>query len=133
MRIGGQPGYEIRLEGQSMAHDTDVMVVQWMRFSGTGSIRMVGVSPKKDWGETFTRFPRRPRRHRYAVNARIRPCKLAESASFQADSGLKRSGMTRNYSPAPELSFATGSAGTGLRPPFETATRAGRRMRSPIT
>ena len=56
MRIGGQPGYEIRLEGQSMAHDTDVMVVQWMRFSGTGYIRMVGVSPKKDWGETFMRF-----------------------------------------------------------------------------
>jgi hypothetical protein len=56
MRIGGQPGYEIRLEGQSMAHDTDVMIVQWMRFSGTGYIRMIGISPKKDWGETFTRF-----------------------------------------------------------------------------
>ncbi|ARP99187.1 hypothetical protein [Pseudorhodoplanes sinuspersici] len=56
MRIGGKPGYEIRLEGQTMAHDTDVMIVQWMRFSGTGFIRVVGVSPKKDWGETFTRF-----------------------------------------------------------------------------
>jgi len=56
MRIGGQPGYEIRLEGQAMTNDTDVVIVQWMRFSGTGFIRLVGVSPKKDWLDTFTRF-----------------------------------------------------------------------------
>ena len=56
MRIGGQPGYEIRLEGQTMTNDTDVVIVQWMRFSGTGFIRMVGVAPKKDWLDTFTRF-----------------------------------------------------------------------------
>lgn len=56
IRIGSQPGYEIRLEGQTMTNDTDVVIVQWMRFSGTGFIRMVGVSPKKDWLDTFTRF-----------------------------------------------------------------------------
>ncbi len=56
MRIGGQPGHEIRLEGQTMTSDTDVVIVQWMRFSGGGFIRIVGVSPKKDWSEIFTRF-----------------------------------------------------------------------------
>lgn len=56
MRIGGQPGYEIRLEGQTVTHDSDVMIVQWMRFSGGGFIRMVGVAPKQQWNETFTRF-----------------------------------------------------------------------------
>lgn len=56
IRIGNQPGYEIRLEGQTMANDSDVVIVQWMRFSGSGFIRMVGVSPKKDWSEAFTRF-----------------------------------------------------------------------------
>jgi len=56
IRIGNQPGYEIRLEGQTVANDTDIVIVQWMRFSGSGFIRMVGVSPKKDWSEAFTRF-----------------------------------------------------------------------------
>ena len=56
MRIGGQPGYEIRLEGQTITRDTDVVIVQWMRFSGTGFIRLVGVAPKKEWLDSFTRF-----------------------------------------------------------------------------
>lgn len=67
MRIGGQPSYEIRLEGQSGADNTDVVIVQWMRFGGGGGfLRMVAISPKASWLENFTRF----RQVRDGVNAR---------------------------------------------------------------
>lgn len=56
LRIGGQPGYEIRLEGQSAADDADVVVVQWMRFSGGAFLRLVGVSPRAQWSDSFPRF-----------------------------------------------------------------------------
>ena len=56
LRVGGQPGYEIRLEGQSAHDNTDVVIVQWTRFSGGTFIRVVGVSPKEKWSENFTRF-----------------------------------------------------------------------------
>lgn len=66
MRIGSQPGHEIRLEGQSAADNTDVVIVQWMRFSGGGFLRLVGISPKASWPENFTRF----RQVRDGINAR---------------------------------------------------------------
>jgi hypothetical protein len=66
MRIGGQPGYEIRLEGQSAFDNADVIIVQWMRFAGGGFLRMVGISPKTSWPENFTRF----RQVRDGINAR---------------------------------------------------------------
>jgi hypothetical protein len=66
MRIGGQPGHEIRLEGQSVADNSDVVIVQWMRFGGGGFVRMVGISPKASWLENFTRF----RQVRDGINAR---------------------------------------------------------------
>jgi hypothetical protein len=66
MRIGRQPGYEIRLEGQSAADNSDVVIVQWMRFGGSGFVRMVGISPKATWLDNFTRF----RQIRDGINAR---------------------------------------------------------------
>jgi hypothetical protein len=66
MRIVGQPGHEIRLEGQSAADNSDVVIVQWMRFGGSGFVRMVGISPKATWLENFTRF----RQVRDGINAR---------------------------------------------------------------
>lgn len=56
MRISRQPGHEIRLEGQSAADNSDVVIVQWMRFGGSGFVRMVGISPKETWLDNFTRF-----------------------------------------------------------------------------
>ena len=56
VRVSGQPGHEIRLEGQSIDDNSDVVVVQWMRFAGSGFIRLVGVSPKQHWTESFPRF-----------------------------------------------------------------------------
>jgi hypothetical protein len=66
IRIGGQPSYEIRLEGQSVTDNADVVIVQWMRFSGGGFLRMIGISPKTSWPENFTRF----RQVRDGINAR---------------------------------------------------------------
>ncbi len=66
MRIGGQPGHEIRLEGQSAADNSDVVIVQWMKFGGTGFVRLVGISPKATWLDNFTRF----RHIRDGINAR---------------------------------------------------------------
>jgi hypothetical protein len=66
MRISGQPGYEIRLEGQAADGNRDVVIVQWMRFSGGGFLRMVGISPKASWLDNFTRF----RAVRDGINAR---------------------------------------------------------------
>jgi hypothetical protein len=66
MRIGGQPGYEIRLEGQAAGDNTDVVVVQWMRFGVGGFIRLIGISPKTSWLDNFTRF----RQVRDGINAR---------------------------------------------------------------
>jgi hypothetical protein len=56
MRVRGQPGYEVRLEGNSLPDNTEVSIVQWMRFSPGTFIRMVGVAPKTKWNENFTRF-----------------------------------------------------------------------------
>jgi hypothetical protein len=55
MRIGGQPGYEVRASGKD-AQGADIEIIQWLRF-GTGAyLRILGFGPKDKWPETFTRF-----------------------------------------------------------------------------
>ncbi len=66
IRVGGQPTHEIRLEGQTAGDNTDVVIVQWMRFGVAGFIRVVGISPKPSWPDNFTRF----RQVRDGINAR---------------------------------------------------------------
>ncbi len=56
MRIGGQPGYEVRASGKSAKTGEEVEIVQWLRF-GTGAyIQMVGFAPKDKWLPAFHRF-----------------------------------------------------------------------------
>lgn len=55
-RIGGLPGYEIRLEGKDAKTGEDIVVVQWVRFGTNSFIRMVAMAPKDRWQEAFTRF-----------------------------------------------------------------------------
>jgi hypothetical protein len=55
MRIGGQPGYEIRAQAKGL-DGVPVAVVQWVRFGSGGFLRVVGVSRKDDWDALFTRF-----------------------------------------------------------------------------
>lgn len=66
IRVGGLPTHEIRLEGQATRDNTDVVIVQWMRFGVAGFVRIVGISPKAQWPENFTRF----RQVRDGINAR---------------------------------------------------------------
>jgi hypothetical protein len=56
MRIGGQPGYEVRAEAKDVQTGADVEIVQWLRF-GTGAFtRILGIAPKDKWTDAFTRF-----------------------------------------------------------------------------
>lgn len=55
-RIGGLPGYEIRLEGKDSTTEEDIVVVQWVRFGVTSFIRLIGMAPKDQWQKAFTRF-----------------------------------------------------------------------------
>ncbi len=56
MRISGQPGFEIRLAGKEEQTGADVMLVQWVRFGTEGFLRLVGIAPKEQWPDAFTRF-----------------------------------------------------------------------------
>jgi len=56
MRIGGQPGHEVRAQAKDPQTGSDVEIVQWLRF-GTGAyLRILGFAPKDKWTETFMRF-----------------------------------------------------------------------------
>jgi hypothetical protein len=56
MRLGGQQGYEIRVDAKDVRTGTDVSIVQWLRFGTGGVVRMVGVAPKDKWAAAFPRF-----------------------------------------------------------------------------
>lgn len=56
MRLGGQQGYEIRVNAKDAGTGADVTIVQWLRFGPAGYIRMVGVAPKEKWPVAFSRF-----------------------------------------------------------------------------
>ncbi|MBR1189237.1 hypothetical protein [Bradyrhizobium sp. AUGA SZCCT0160] len=56
VRIDGQPGYETRIEATSGKDNTPVTIVQWLRFGGQNSLRIIGSSPRDGWTTAFTRF-----------------------------------------------------------------------------
>ena len=55
MRIGNLPGFEIRAQAKQ-PDGAPISLVQWLRFGGSGFMRIVGVAPKDDWDKLFTRF-----------------------------------------------------------------------------
>ena len=56
MRIGGQPGYEVRAQAKDVQTGADIEIVQWLRF-GTGAFtRILGIAPKDKWTDAFVRF-----------------------------------------------------------------------------
>jgi hypothetical protein len=55
MRISGSPGYEIRALATGPRGDA-VTMVQWVRFAGSGYMRIIGVTRKQDWDTLFNRF-----------------------------------------------------------------------------
>jgi hypothetical protein len=56
IRIGGMPGYETRINATSGKDNTQVTVVQWIRFGGATSMRIVGSAPRDQWSAAFPRF-----------------------------------------------------------------------------
>ncbi|MCF8477831.1 MAG: hypothetical protein K9G60_12450 [Pseudolabrys sp.] len=55
MRITGAAGHEIRAQGEGLRGEP-IAMVQWVRFGGSGFLRIVGVTPAEQWDELFTRF-----------------------------------------------------------------------------
>jgi hypothetical protein len=55
MRITGATGIEIRAQSQG-PNGEPVAVVQWVRFSGDGYLRIIGVTAKAGWDALFPRF-----------------------------------------------------------------------------
>src|SRR5215217_8905469 len=56
VRIDGQPGYETRIDAVSGKDNTPVTIVQWLRFGGQTSLRIIGSSPRDAWSKAFPRF-----------------------------------------------------------------------------
>jgi hypothetical protein len=56
IRIDGMPGYETRIDGISGKDNTAVTVVQWLRFGGPTTLRVIGSSPRDQWEKAFPRF-----------------------------------------------------------------------------
>jgi len=56
MRIDGMPGYETRIDASSGKDNTPVTVVQWLRFGGSNSLRIIGSAPRDAWPKAFQRF-----------------------------------------------------------------------------
>jgi hypothetical protein len=56
VRIDGMAGYETRIDATSGRDDTPVTLVQWLRFGGQGSLRIIGSAPRDQWEQAFPRF-----------------------------------------------------------------------------
>ena len=56
LRIDGMPGYETRIDAVSGKDNTPVTVVQWLRFGGQSSLRIIGSAPREEWAKAFPRF-----------------------------------------------------------------------------
>ena len=56
VRIEGMAGYETRIDATSGRNDTPVTLVQWLRFGGGGSMRIIGSAPRDRWEKAFPRF-----------------------------------------------------------------------------
>ncbi len=56
IKIGGLPAYETRIDATSGKDNTLVTVVQWLRFGGPNTLRIIGSAPRDQWGSAFTRF-----------------------------------------------------------------------------
>jgi hypothetical protein len=56
IRIEGVPGFETRIDATSGKGNTPVTIVQWLRFGGPGTLRIIGSAPRDQWSSAFTRF-----------------------------------------------------------------------------
>jgi hypothetical protein len=56
IRIDGSPGYETRIDATNGKTNTAVTLVQWLRFGGQSTLRIVASSPRDEWSKAFPRF-----------------------------------------------------------------------------
>lgn len=56
LRISNQPGYEVLATAKEAHSDTDVKVVQWLRFGTSGMLQIVGIARVENWNDAFTRM-----------------------------------------------------------------------------
>jgi hypothetical protein len=56
MRIGGQQGHEMVLSAKQAKTDTELSVIQWLRFGSSSSVRMLAIARKDEWPKMFPRF-----------------------------------------------------------------------------
>jgi hypothetical protein len=56
IRINGMPAYETRMDAVSGKDNVPVTVVQWIRFGGGSSLRIIASAPRDQWASAFTRF-----------------------------------------------------------------------------
>jgi hypothetical protein len=56
LRIANRPGYQTLARAKDIESETDVMVVQWLRFGSGGFLRMIGVARADGWVETLSRL-----------------------------------------------------------------------------
>jgi hypothetical protein len=56
LRIGGQAGYETLATAKDGKSDSNVRVVQWLRFGSGSYMQMIGVSPADQWPDVFARL-----------------------------------------------------------------------------
>jgi hypothetical protein len=56
LKIGAQPGYEVVTEAKDEKGGVDLTVVQWLRFGGTGYLRILGLAPRNVWATVFPRM-----------------------------------------------------------------------------
>jgi len=56
LRIGGQSGFQTVAQAKDARTDTDVMVVQWLRFGSGGFLQMIGIARADRWSEILTRL-----------------------------------------------------------------------------
>jgi hypothetical protein len=56
LRIGGQQGHEILAEAKDVKTNGEVMIALWLRFGGSGHLRVLGMARKDGWAEMFWRL-----------------------------------------------------------------------------
>jgi hypothetical protein len=56
VRISGTPGFETRIDATSGKDNTPVTVVQWLRYGGSSTLRIIGSAPRDQWQTALSRF-----------------------------------------------------------------------------
>lgn len=56
LRVAGQQGYEILIEGKDAKSEDDINGVQWLRFGSGTLLRIVALARKDKWHDVFSRF-----------------------------------------------------------------------------